>query len=98
MSVDYDAVTQAPFPSAPGEFHTTLFPVGDEMVFDAAGQLVQKLKSRHYYTDTATFDLRYVERSARATLFTPKGAVSARLGSKAKRGQESTRSRRAVSV
>lgn len=55
---DYDAVTLSPMPDAPPEFHTTVFSVQDDSVLEAAQQLVGKLKARHYYTDTATFDLR----------------------------------------
>lgn len=43
---------------APASFHTTVFPVHDDSVLDAARELVGKLKEQHYYTDTATFDLR----------------------------------------
>jgi len=56
--IHYDAVTLAPIPDSPPEFHTTVFPVGDDVVLTAASQLVSQLKERHYYTDTATFDLR----------------------------------------
>lgn len=56
--IHYDALSLSPVPDAPASFHTTVFPVHDDSVLDAAGQLVQKLKGQHYYTDTATFDLR----------------------------------------
>lgn len=55
---DYDALTLAPMLDAPPDFHTTVFPVSDQSVMHTAVQLVDKLKSRHYYTDTANFDLR----------------------------------------
>lgn len=56
--IHYDAVTLAPMRDAPADFHTTIFPVEDQAVLQGAVQLVEKLKSRHYYTDTANFDLR----------------------------------------
>lgn len=56
--IHYDALSLSPTPDAPPSFHTTVFPVHDDSVLNAAGQLVQKLKDQHYYTDTATFDLR----------------------------------------
>ncbi|CAK9784413.1 unnamed protein product [Cutaneotrichosporon oleaginosum] len=39
-------------------FHTTVFPLSDAAVMDAARTLVQRLKAKKYYTDTANFDLR----------------------------------------
>ena len=56
--IHYDALSLSPLPDAPEAFHTTVFPVHDDSVLDAARVLVKKLKDQHYYTDTATFDLR----------------------------------------
>lgn len=56
--IHYDALSLSPAPDAPASFHTTVFPVHDDSVLEAAGALVKGLKDRHYYTDTATFDLR----------------------------------------
>jgi len=56
--IHYDAVTLSPLPSSPAEFHQTVFPVSDDIILVTASKLVSQLKSRHYYTDTATFDLR----------------------------------------
>lgn len=56
--IHYDALSLSPSKGAPDEFHTTVFPVHDDSVLDAARKLVEGLKGRHYFTDTATFDLR----------------------------------------
>jgi ubiquitin thioesterase OTU1 len=56
--IHYDALSLSPSKGAPASFHTTVFPVHDDSVLDAARKLVDGLKGRHYYTDTATFDLR----------------------------------------
>jgi ubiquitin thioesterase OTU1 len=56
--IHYDALSLSPIPDAPASFHTTVFPVHDDSVLEAAKRLVGKLKDKHYYTDTASFDLR----------------------------------------
>jgi len=56
--IDYDALTLSPLPVSPPSFHTTVFPVSDTTIIPTAEKLVSQLKARHYYTDTATFDLR----------------------------------------
>lgn len=56
--IHYDAITLSPLPSAPLSFHTTVFPVSDDTIVSTAITLVSNLKQRHYYTDTANFDLR----------------------------------------
>lgn len=55
---DYDAVTLSPLPVSPPEFHTTVYPVSNQAIMDAAQELAAGLKSRKYYTDTANFDLK----------------------------------------
>ena len=55
---DYDAVSLSPLPVSPPSFHTTVFPTSDQNILHAADQLVSRLKAEHYYTDTASFDLR----------------------------------------
>ncbi|BEI86209.1 hypothetical protein CcaverHIS002_0604960 [Cutaneotrichosporon cavernicola] len=56
--IHYDAMTLSPMEVAPTSFHTTVFPVTDTAVMDAARKMVDKLKGRKYYTDTANFDLK----------------------------------------
>jgi ubiquitin thioesterase OTU1 len=56
--IDYDAITLSPLEDAPPAFHTTVFPMTDTSILPTAEKLVRQLKARHYYTDTATFDLR----------------------------------------
>lgn len=56
--IHYDAVTLSPLPTSPPAFHTTVFPVYDTSLLDAAERLVSQLRAKHYYTDTANFDLR----------------------------------------
>lgn len=56
--IHYDAVTLSPLPASPPAFHTTVFPVYDTSLLDAAERLVSQLRAKHYYTDTANFDLR----------------------------------------
>ena len=56
--IHYDALSLSPSKGAPADFHTTVFPVHDDSVLEAAKRVVGKLKEEHYYTDTATFDLR----------------------------------------
>lgn len=51
-------MTLAPMEVAPPSFHTTVFPIADKAVMDAAQKIVEKLKGKKYYTDTAHFDLR----------------------------------------
>lgn len=43
---------------APPSFHTTVFPVEDQTILLTAEKLITQLRAKHYYTDTATFDLR----------------------------------------
>ncbi|WVQ96539.1 hypothetical protein IAU59_003644 [Kwoniella sp. CBS 9459] len=56
--IHYDALTLSPLPVSPPSFHTTVFPLADRTILPTAEKLISQLKSRHYYTDTATFDLR----------------------------------------
>ncbi|EIW67737.1 hypothetical protein TREMEDRAFT_33358 [Tremella mesenterica DSM 1558] len=56
--IHYDALSLSPTTDAPPEFHTTLFQISDSNIFSSAEKLVSQLRSKHYYTDTATFDLR----------------------------------------
>nr|XP_018262141.1 ubiquitin thioesterase OTU1 [Kwoniella dejecticola CBS 10117]OBR84299.1 ubiquitin thioesterase OTU1 [Kwoniella dejecticola CBS 10117] len=56
--IHYDVVTLSPLPSAPPSFHTAVFPITDSTILSTAEKLVNQLKARHYYTDTANFDLR----------------------------------------
>ncbi|WVF69019.1 hypothetical protein IAT40_003793 [Kwoniella sp. CBS 6097] len=56
--IHYDALTLSPLPVSPPSFHTTVFPISDSSIFPTAEKLISQLKARHYYTDTATFDLR----------------------------------------
>ena len=61
--IHYDAVSLAPMPDAPSDFHQTVFPIEGrdaktDTVLNAASLLVDKLRARHSYTNTATFDLR----------------------------------------
>lgn len=51
-------MTLSPLPVSPPEFHTTVYPVSNQAIMDAAQELVAGLKSRKYYTDTANFDLK----------------------------------------
>lgn len=55
---DYDAVSLSPMAEAPPSFHTTVFPVEDQTILLTAEKLIAQLRAKHYYTDTATFDLR----------------------------------------
>ncbi|ORX37218.1 hypothetical protein BD324DRAFT_650824 [Kockovaella imperatae] len=56
--IHYDAVSLSPLPVSPASFHATVFPTSDQNILSAAEQLVTRLQSEHYYTDTAAFDLR----------------------------------------
>jgi len=56
--IHYDAVSLAPTHTAPLDFHQTVFPINLRGIFDAAGQLAEKRRSKKAYTNTATFDLR----------------------------------------
>ncbi|KAK1925855.1 hypothetical protein DB88DRAFT_485387 [Papiliotrema laurentii] len=56
--IHYDAVSLSPLPVSPPSFHTTVFPVSDTSIITAAEKLIAQLRARHYYTDTATFDLK----------------------------------------
>ncbi len=58
LTVDYDAISLSPMPASPPSFHTTVFPVSDATILSTAEKLIAQLKARHYYTDTATFDLK----------------------------------------
>lgn len=51
-------MTLSPMESAPPTFHTTVFPVSDSAVMDAAQKMADKLKAKKRFTDTANFDLR----------------------------------------
>ncbi|KNZ78434.1 Putative ubiquitin thioesterase otu1 [Termitomyces sp. J132] len=60
--IHYDAVTLAPMPEAPGEWHQTLFPSSasddhDSMMI-AAGKLADILRAKKAFTNTSTFDLK----------------------------------------
>ncbi|AFR98666.2 ubiquitin thioesterase OTU1 [Cryptococcus neoformans C23] len=56
--IHYDAISLSPLPVSPASFHTTVFPVTDQTILTTADKLVSQLRARHYYTDTANFDLR----------------------------------------
>ncbi|WVR06526.1 hypothetical protein IAU60_003557 [Kwoniella sp. DSM 27419] len=56
--IHYDALTLSPVPVSPPSFHTTVFPITDDSILPTAEKLISQLKARHYYTDTANFDLR----------------------------------------
>ena len=58
LTADYDAVSLSPLPVSPPSFHTTVFPVADETILSTADKLIANLRQRHYYTDTANFDLK----------------------------------------
>jgi len=57
--IHYDAVSLAPTPSAPVDFHQTVFPVrlGDD-IMRGATELATKLRKERRFTNTATFTLR----------------------------------------
>ncbi|WVQ85009.1 hypothetical protein IAT38_007173 [Cryptococcus sp. DSM 104549] len=56
--IHYDALSLSPIEAAPPSFHTTVFPTTDTVLLTTADKLIAQLRARHYYTDTATFDLR----------------------------------------
>jgi len=56
--IHYDAITLSPLESSPPDFHATMFAASDDTILSHATTLVKQLQSRHYYTDTSTFDLR----------------------------------------
>ncbi|KAG6860407.1 hypothetical protein C0995_011526 [Termitomyces sp. Mi166 len=60
--IHYDAVTLAPMPEAPGEWHQTLFPAGvsddQDPIMIAAGKLADILRAKKAFTNTSTFDLK----------------------------------------
>ncbi|KZO90517.1 hypothetical protein CALVIDRAFT_542634 [Calocera viscosa TUFC12733] len=60
--IHYDAMTLAPMPGAPADFHTTTFPTPfpgvPDTIADAAKKLVGKLRTKRKFTNTATFDLK----------------------------------------
>jgi ubiquitin thioesterase OTU1 len=56
--IHYDAITLAPIPDAPPEFHETLFSRTNPEILPAAEKLASKLREKKAYTNTATFDLR----------------------------------------
>ncbi|KAK2466797.1 hypothetical protein APHAL10511_001055 [Amanita phalloides] len=60
--IHYDAVSLAPSPDAPQEWHQTLFPVSPGGNLDAslvaAKKLADILRAKRAYTNMATFDLR----------------------------------------
>lgn len=62
--IHYDLLllSQSPPPDALSPdnlpFCETIFPTSQAVVLAAASEIAGKLKARHYYTDTAKFDLR----------------------------------------
>ncbi|KAF9013972.1 hypothetical protein BDQ17DRAFT_1231135 [Cyathus striatus] len=61
--IHYDAVSIAPMAEAPSEWHQTLFPItssddASDSVLKAAKKLVDILRSKKAFTNTATFDLK----------------------------------------
>ncbi|KAL7415955.1 hypothetical protein BDY24DRAFT_380620 [Mrakia frigida] len=59
--IHYDLLLLSPTPTlTPSNlpFCETVFPTSSAVVLAAASELATKLKARHYYTDTAKFDLR----------------------------------------
>ena len=61
--IHYDAASLAPTVDAPPDFHQTVFPIEGndartDTILSAASLLVDKLRAKHAYTNTTTFDLR----------------------------------------
>lgn len=57
--IHYDAILLSPTPRLDNpDFCQTTFALADAGVLGALERLAAELKRRHYYTDTATFDLR----------------------------------------
>ncbi|KAL7420765.1 ubiquitin-specific protease otu1 [Cryptotrichosporon argae] len=56
--IHYDALSVSLLPESPAAYHSTVFPIADQTILPAAQELVARLRKRHYYTDTANFDLR----------------------------------------
>ncbi|KAL1413133.1 ubiquitin-specific protease otu1 [Vanrija albida] len=56
--IHYDAITLSPLETSPPSFHTTVFPVNEDDILPTAEKLVTTLRKRHYFTDTANFDLK----------------------------------------
>ncbi|KAG9124435.1 ubiquitin-specific protease otu1 [Ceratobasidium sp. 392] len=57
--IHYDAVSLAPTPDAPLDFHTTVFPIeGSEHISQAAAKLTSQLRASRKFTNTSTFDLK----------------------------------------
>lgn len=56
--IHYDAVSLAPTPAAPPDFHETVFDVKDDSVLRGARELAAKLRAKKKFTNTATFDLK----------------------------------------
>ncbi|KAJ2913220.1 hypothetical protein MD484_g7195, partial [Candolleomyces efflorescens] len=61
--IHYDALSFSPMEEAPDEWHQTLFPIKDgsddnDSILVAAKKLVDNLRAKKAFTNTATFDLR----------------------------------------
>lgn len=57
--IHYDAVSLAPSPDAPLDFHTTVFPIeGTEHISQGAAKLASQLRASRKFTNTSTFDLK----------------------------------------
>lgn len=61
--IHYDAASLAPSRDAPSDFHQTVFPIigssaDDDPVLRAATDLAAKLRAKHQFTNTSTFDLK----------------------------------------
>jgi len=61
--IHYDALSLAPTPNAPLDFHQTVFPVAlggekDDDILRAANELATRLRKERRFTNTATFSLR----------------------------------------
>ncbi|KAG8703819.1 ubiquitin-specific protease otu1 [Ceratobasidium sp. 395] len=57
--IHYDAVSLAPTPDAPLDFHATVFPIeGSDYISQGATKLASQLRASRKFTNTSTFDLK----------------------------------------
>lgn len=88
--IHYDAVTLAPIPDAPPDFHETLFSITNAEILPAAEKLASKLRAKKAYTNTSTFELRCgvsVPRSSRLLLL----SLSLKVCKKGLKGEKEAR-------